>query len=382
MTIDFSALASLTQALVRQQTLSGAEEPAIMTIGAEMRRLGYDEVFADENGSLIGIVNGARPGPTVLLDAHCDTVGIAPGIDWSYAAFGGEIVQDRIYGRGSADMKGALAAMVHAVGAVDRTMLAGRIAVSATVMEEVMEGIALGTVMRIVRPDYVVIGEATGLNLNHGGRGRAELLVEMVGNPAHSSSPHLGVNAVELMMDAMADIKGLELPSDPLVGQALMVLTDIISAPYPGYSVIPSRCLATYDRRLLPGETIEGVIAPLQALPSMRRGRVHIVQGVHNTYTGATLSAPKFFAAWKFDAAHEIVQKALAGLHRSGLQPKLGAYQFCTNGAYSAGIASVPTIGFGPCSEGDAHVVDEHIRLEELHMAAKGYLWIIQALLA
>jgi acetylornithine deacetylase/succinyl-diaminopimelate desuccinylase-like protein len=109
-----------------------------------------------------------------------------------------------IYGRGAADMKGALAAMIYAASATDRTRLAGRIAVSATVLEEVMEGISLETVIAAVKPDFVVIGEATELNLNRGGRGRAEIHLETIGKPAHSSSPQLGVNAVHEMIKLIA----------------------------------------------------------------------------------------------------------------------------------------------------------------------------------
>lgn len=381
MGINFDELIQFTQSLVRVQTLSGEEEPAVDLAAAEMRRLGFDEVFTDVNGSLIGIVNGARTGPTLLLDAHCDTVGVAPGVPWTHDPFGAEIVDGRMFGRGTSDMKGALAAMIHAAGTVDRSRLAGRVAVSATVMEEVMEGVSLATVMELVRPDFVVIGEATDLNLNHGGRGRAEIHIETIGKPAHSSSPQLGVNAVDLMIDVIAAIKQMALPTDPLVGQALMVLTDIISDPYPGYSVIPSRCRVTYDRRLLPGEEMQAVVAAIEALPVLRSGTVRIAQGEHVTYTGATLSAPKFFPAWKFEADHELVQSALTGLHRAELSPTLSAYQFCTNGAHSAGNLGIPTIGFGPSTEGHAHIVDEYIELDDLRAAANGYAGIVEAIL-
>ena len=93
------------------------------------------------------------------------------------------------------------------------------------------------------------------------------------------------------------------------------------------------------------------------------------------------LHAHKFFPAWVFDEAHPFIQSALAGLRAVGLTPALRAYRFCTNAAYSAGLAGVPTIGFGPAAEGDAHVVDERLELAALHQAAQGYLGIIQAVL-
>ena len=71
-----------------------------------------------------------------------------------------------------------------------------------------------------------------------------------------------------------------------------------------------------------------------------------------------------------------------AGLDRAGLQPSVGAYRFCTNAAYSAGIAGVPTIGFGPAEETDAHVIDERLAIADLLAAARGYQGIIEAVLA
>jgi putative selenium metabolism hydrolase len=382
MTLNLDNLTHFLQALIQIQTLSGEEQPVIERVVAEMQRLGYDRVWTDANGSLIGLIEGNGSGPTLLLDAHGDTVGVAPGVPWQHDPFGGAIEAGRMYGRGTSDMKGALAAMVYAAAAADKTRLAGRVVVSVTVMEEVMEGVSLRTVMEEVRPDFVVIGESTGLNLNHGGRGRAEIHLEAIGRPAHSSTPHLGLNAVHLMLAAVQAIEAMPLPSDPLLGEAIMALTDIISDPYPGYSVIPSRCRVTYDRRLLPGETMVGVVEAIQALPALAGVNVTLAQGEHTTYTGATLKGPKFFPAWKFPTDHPLVQAALTGLRAASLQPALSAYRFCTNAAYSAGHAGVPTIGFGPSTEGQAHVVDEYIELDQLYKAARGYLGIIEAVLS
>lgn len=377
-------LVEFARALIRQQSLTGEEEPVVQLTLAEMQALGFDRAWVDANGSAIGEIAGAQLGPTILLDAHCDTVGIAPGSVWTRDPFGAQVEGGFIYGRGAADMKGALAAMIHGAAAVDRARIAGRIVVSATVMEEVMEGMSLKTVMDAVHPDVVVIGEATELNLNRGGRGRAEIHLETIGKPAHSSSPHLGVNAVHKMMVVVSAVERTPLDSDSLLGPAIMALTDIISDPYPGYSVIPSRCRVTYDRRLLPGETKEAVLGAITSLPELREININVrlAEGEHQAYTGATLRGPKFFPAWAFAEDHPFVQSASRGLRAAGLVPKVGAYRFCTNAAYSAGVAGVPTVGFGPAAEADAHVVDERLALSELAAAARGYQGIIEAALA
>ena len=381
--MDIEQLIEFAQQLVQQPSLSGEEGAVAERVRGEMEALAFDRVSIDQNGSLVGLIEGASPGQTLLLDAHIDTVGIAPGVPWTKEPFAAAVVDGALFGRGAADMKGALAAMIHAAAAVDRSRLRGRLLVSASVLEEVLEGVALRTIIEQYRPDFVVIGEATELNLNRAGRGRAELHLATIGRPAHSSSPQLGRNAVLDMMRVLAVLETLDLPSDPLMGPAILALTDIISEPYPGNSVIPSLCKVTYDRRLLPGETPESVLASITEQPALGgiELQARIASGEYRSYTGATLQANKFFPAWLFPEDDWFVQRAMGGLHAAGLQPRFNAYRFCTNAAYSAGVADIPTVGFGPAAEGDAHVVDERLRLADLAAAARGYQGIIEAVL-
>lgn len=381
--MDISRLIHFTQQLIRAQSLSGEEEGVISRITEEMRALGYDRVWVDEVGSAIGIVEGNRPGPLLLLDAHCDTVSADP-LDWTHDPFGGEIEGGYLYGRGAADTKGNLAAMIHAAADLQRSRLSGRVAVSATVSEEVMEGVSLKAIVQAVQPDYVVIGEATDLGLNRGGRGRAEIVLQTFGKPAHSSSPEVGRCAVHEMMAAIKILDELPLGRDDLLGPAQMVLTDILSEPYPGHSVIPSRCRCTFDRRLLPGETPQSVITAVKtALQACRLDfQASVISGKEKTWKGAILESQKFFPGWVIPEDHLLVVKALEGLTAAGLKPSLSAFRFCTNGSYSAGIAGIPTIGFGLGREQDAHTIDERISLNDLEAAVLGYGGIIQSVLA
>ena len=136
-----------------------------------------------------------------------------------------------------------------------------------------------------------MIGEATELRLVRGGRGWAEIHLETIGRPAHSSTPHLGRNAVLDMLPVIQAIAKLPLPTDPFLGPGVLAFTDIISDPYPAYSVIPSRCRVTYDRRLLAGETEADVLAAIIGLPGLIEIelRATLAQGEHKTYTGAVL---------------------------------------------------------------------------------------------
>jgi putative selenium metabolism hydrolase len=380
MPAEISALTAFTQRLVRTPSLTGEEQEVVRLISSEMAFLGFDRVWVDEFGSLIGVIEGKQPGPTLLLDGHCDTVEANPP-DWTHAPWGGEIDNGRLYGRGSADMKGSLAAMIHATGTMPRQDLNGRVAVSASVSEEFVEGGALRNVIDLLHPNYVVIGEATRLNLNRGGRGRAEIQLTTFGKSAHSSSPSAGRCAVTDMVRVIQAVSSQNVVEDPVLGPGSIVLTDIISMPHPGHSVIPYRCHVTYDRRLLPGESQSDIIKGLENLPGLVdiRFSVALATQEEHTYTGALMQGEKFFPAWLFPETHPFVRAALQGLESVGLKPAVGAYRFCTNAAYSAGVMGIPTVGFGIGREEDAHVVDESISIADLHTAAQGYQGIIRA---
>lgn len=380
--LDNNHCVKFAQDLIRIPSLSGQEKPVVDRIIEEMNLLGFDDAFIDQNGNAIGIIRGKKNGPTLLMDGHCDTVGVTNPEEWKHDPYSAVIEENKLYGRGAADMKSAIAAMVHAAGTINRSEISGTLVVCATVLEELMEGISFKAVVDQIKPDYVIIGEASALNINRAGRGRAEIKITTFGKSAHSSSPHLGINAVHRMVKAIEKNERNIPHSDPFIGQAHMVLTDIISDPYPGSSVIPNRCIATFDRRLLPNETAEEVReAIMSILPDSSSFEVRIENGNHQTYTGNTLAGEKFFPAWIFPEDHELVQKAQIGLKNAGIIPNLSRYQFCTNGSYSAGVAKIPTIGFGPGSESSAHIVNEFMPLDELHKALVGYKGMIGSIL-
>ncbi|HEY3316765.1 MAG TPA: YgeY family selenium metabolism-linked hydrolase [Bacillota bacterium] len=382
----------LAKELVRAPSPSGGEGRAAEVVAGAMRSLGYDQVDLDDMGNVVGRVFGTaglREG-AVLFDGHLDTVGVAEPQAWRYPPFAGAVDGGRLYGRGAADMKGAIAAMVVAAGAV---AAGGRppadIVVCATVAEEVIEGPALEYVAARVRPAVVVVGEATDLQLSIGGRGRGEIVVETIGVPAHSSTPTVGVNAIGEMMAVLAEVRRMALPTDDWLGPAIMEPTDIVSDPYPGMSVIPSRCRVTFDRRLMVGETPEGVLASLEAVfEAIRRrepnfaGRARVAEAEFTTYGGRTIRAPKFAPAWirPFDDAWVVA--ARRGLRSARLEAPLGRYAFCTNGSGTAGRMGLPTLGFGPGQEKSAHTIDESITLAELTAAVEGYYGMALALSA
>lgn len=381
--IDADALADFTLQLVGAASPSGEEGAVARLVAEEMERLGL-RTEVDALGNVTGTIE-AGPGPTVLIDSHMDTVGVTEPDAWNHSPTG-ERVGGRLYGRGTMDMKGPLAASLHGAAALRHTLRRGKVVVSASVAEEMVEGPALAALAQHLHPDYVIICEATSLQLAQGQRGRAEIRVEVSGRPSHSSRPDLGINAAEAMVDVIMALRALPAPRHPVLGAGILVLTDIISRPYPGLSVVPDYCVATFDRRTLPGETEESVLAPIRTAVNRAlaetgaTGQVAIAEDDFQTYTGAEIRAPNFAPAWFSPESSPIVRRVLAGMERAGLPPTLTHYAFCTNGSGTAGRLGIPTVGFGPGDEALAHRSDEYVEIDDLVAAARGYASITQSL--
>ena len=385
-------LVEFCQRLVRTKSYSGQEQDAAAVLADEMRALGYDDVIVDRYGSVIGTIEGNRPGPTVLFDGHIDTVPAENAEKWAYPPFEARIADGRIYGRGTSDMKGADAAFTKAVAwfAADRNRdFAGRICVAGVVQEECFEGVASRSVSEICKPDYVIIGESSMCNLKVGQRGRAEIKIEARGVPAHSANPEKGVNAVYKMCGVIDAVRRIVPGEHTVLGRGILELVDIKSEPYPGASVVPEFCSATYDRRLLVGETTESVLASVQsaladlvARDNELQVNAHFTEAEDVCYTGERIKAERFFPGWLFDADADWICAIKAKLEEKGFPPKIEQYSFCTNGSHYAGEAGIRTIGLGPSREDLAHTVDEHIEISELTKVADCYYAVLEALLA
>lgn len=384
-------LLALAKGLVTKQSYSGCEGAAAAELKAYMERAGFDEVLTDRYGNVVGKIKGNRPGPKVLFDGHIDTVPVANPDAWTHDPFAGEIVDGKLYGRGTSDMKGAVASFAAAASFFAQDTgrdFAGEIYVDGVVHEECFEGVASRSISEIVKPDYVVIGEASLCNLKIGQRGRAEIVVETFGVPAHSANPEKGVNAVYEMCKVVDAIQKLPCTEHPVLGKGILELTDIKSTPYPGASVVPSYCRVTYDRRLLVGETKESVLAPLQSLidemmaqdPKLK-AKVSYAVGEESCYTGETIQGERFFPGWLYSEDDDFVQDILKELHAVGQTPDVTHYSFCTNGSHYAGEAGIKTVGLGPSPENLAHTDDEYIELEQMYKVCESYQAIMRALL-
>lgn len=387
MRLNDEQLVEFTRGLVQKPSLSGKEHDVAEFIKGKLEELDFEEVRIDDMGSVTGCIKGNQPGRVILLDGHMDTVSPLDSTKWTHHPYSGEIEDGKIFGRGTTDMKGSLASMIFAIARFRNKVkgnFAGEVHIACTVYEEVFEGVACKHIVKEVNPDFVIIGEATSSTLKIGQRGRAEIRVETYGKTGHSSHPEKGVNAVLKMNTFLNKLKELELTKHDILGKGILEVTDMISSPYPGDSMIPETCSITLDRRTLVGEKKKDVLKQVQdILNSIKRedpdfkGKAYIVNGDGYCYTGKRFKKERFFPAWIIDKDHEIVQSAQRGLTKAGIETELSHFDFCTNGSYYCGKKKIPTIGYGPSKENIAHTIDEYIEIDELTRSCRGFENII-----
>ncbi len=381
----------LLKQLIACPSLSGEEQGVTAILGNYLKKNGFETAEIDRFGSLVAGVKGKKSGKRVLFDGHVDTVPADNASDWTTPPFEPTVRDGKLFGRGTSDMKGADAAFAVAAAQYLRevgTDFKGELWFAGVVQEECFEGVCAREVDARVHPELVIIGEASEGNLKLSQRGRAEIVLETFGVPCHSANPEKGVNAAAAMCRLINEIVKLPVTHDDrMVGDGILVLTDLHSEPYPGASVVPHYCKATFDRRLLVGETRESVLAPIRAIIDEQKktdptlnAKVSYPTGSAVCLTGETVTAERFFAPWWYapDETTLSVQKAMQA---RGYQPKLTGYSFCTNGSYYAGEKGIPTFGFGPSRENLAHTVDEYVALEDLYGAVDCYLAALHALL-
>ncbi|WP_196598803.1 YgeY family selenium metabolism-linked hydrolase [Pectinatus frisingensis] len=381
----------LCRSLIKYQSYSGQENAVAEILDGYMKKNGFDDVRIDKYGNIIGHIKGKRKGPKILFDGHMDTVPVQDEKEWKYPPFAAEIHDDKIYGRGTSDMKGALAAMAVAVSSFAENLgkdFAGDVYLAGVVYEECFEGVAAREISKVVSPDYVIIGEASNLNLKIGQRGRAEVLLESFGKPCHSANPEKGINAVYKICQAIEKIKNIKPLHHEILGDGILELTDIKSSPYPGASVVPAYCRATYDRRLLTGETKESVLKPIQdVLDEIMQNdeaasyKVSYAVGQEKCYTDNIIEGERFFPGWLYKKDDDFVENIIDELNNAGFLPEITQYNFCTNGSHYAGEAGIKTVGMGPSKENIAHTVNEYIEIEQLTKAVECYQAVMKALL-
>lgn len=349
-------------------------------IAAEMNRLGFDEVRFDKMGNILGrIGNGKR---VLVYDSHVDTVGVGDPQAWEWDPFIGKVENGILYARGACDEKGSTPGMIYGLAiARDLGLLDGWTGYYFGNMEEWCDGIAPNTFVEVdpaVRPDFVVIGEPTKMQVYRGHKGRIELKVTAKGRSAHAASNHLGDNAIYKLLPVIAGIRDLEpqLGDHPFLGHGKITVSDM-RVQTPSINAVPDEAVIFIDRRMTFGETKEQAIDQVRALvPPQSRSSVTVEELFYDepSYTRFVFPVDKYFPAWALDEDHPLVQAGQAARQSIGLpEAPSGKWDFSTNGIYWAGKAGIPSIGFGPGDETTAHTVGDCVPLADVVKAGEFY---------
>jgi len=206
-------------------------------IQTEMRKLGFDEARFDKMGNTVGrIGNGPK---VIVFDSHIDTVGVGDPSEWEWDPFAGKVENGILYARGACDEKGSTPGMVYGLAiARDLGLLDGYTAYYFGNMEEWCDGIAPNTFVEAdpkVKPDFVIIGEPTKMQVYRGHKGRIELKITATGRSAHAASHYLGDNAVYKMMAIITQIRELDrrmrfgMGYHPVQGFPSIAVTDVVA---------------------------------------------------------------------------------------------------------------------------------------------------------
>jgi len=344
---------------------------------AEMRSLGFDEVRFDKMGNILGQI-GTGP-KNLLYDSHIDTVGIGNPAEWQWDPFQGKTENGVFFARGACDEKGSTPGMIYGLAlARDLGLLDGYTGYYFGNMEEWCDGIAPHALVEVegVRPDFVVIGEPTRMQVYRGHKGRVEMQIVATGKSAHAASNHLGDNAIYKLLPIIEKISKMEpeLGDDPFLGHGKITVTDL-HVQTPSINAVPDRATIFVDRRMTFGETPESVLAQVQAVVGNRTDvKMELLKYSEPSYTGFVFELDKIFPSWALPEDHPLVQAGQNTLKAlNGSAPAPGKWNFSTNGIYWMGKAGIPSIGFGPGDEVHAHTVIDQVKLDDVVTATEFY---------
>ena len=286
---------------------------------------------------------------TLMLYGHLDTVGLGS----MAAPLEPRIDGDRLAGRGAYDQKAGLAAALVAVREAARSGARGRVIVVAVADEEAAST-GIQEVLRHVRADGAVITEPTEMAVGIGHRGFVWVEIEVCGKAAHGSRPHLGVDAIFRTGPVITALERyterLARRSHPLLGAGLLHASLIDGGSE--MATLPDRCLLSVERRTLPGETPESVLAEIEA----------VLDGCRAADPALVASARVTIARDPFEIAADdpfvaLVRGATARV--TGAPPELAGLSFWADSAYTAS-AGIPTVLLGPPGDG-AHADEEWV---------------------
>ena len=374
--MDFNAIKKAAQGYEKDMTKflreivvlpgeSCGEEGHIRRIEKEMKDLGFDKVQIDPMGNVMGWMGNGKT--LIAFDAHIDTVGIGEKSNWKFDPYQGYENETEIGGRGTSDQLGGIVSAVYGAKIMkDLGLLSDKytVLVTGTVQEEDCDGLCWQYIVNEdkVRPEFVVITEPTDGNIYRGQRGRMEIRVEVKGVSCHGSAPERGDNAIYKMADIIQEVRALNdrLHYDPFLGKGTLAVSQ-------SFYNSPSRCAVadmsaiSIDRRLTDGETWEGALEEIRALPSVKKYNAEVTMYKYDRPSWTNLVYPTecYFPTWVLPADHPATRAMVESFKGMYGEPKVDKWTFSTNGVSIMGRYGIPCIGFGPGKEAQAHAPNE-----------------------
>ncbi|MCS6835127.1 MAG: YgeY family selenium metabolism-linked hydrolase [Anaerolineae bacterium] len=345
-------------------------------VAEEMRTLGFDDVWWDKMGNIVGRVGD---GPRILLyDSHIDTVGIGDPNAWAWDPFKGKEEDGIFYARGACDEKQSTPGMIYGLAlARELGFLNGWTAYYFGNMEEWNDGQAPHAFVQTegIKPDFVVIGEPTKMQVYRGHKGRVEFAITARGKSAHAASNFLGDNAIYKLLPIIERLSKIEpeLGDHEFLGHGRLTVTDM-HVKTPSINAVPDEATIYIDRRITFGETPEAELQRLKDIVGPRDDiEVRILVYDEPSYTGFVFPLDKIYPAWAYEESHPFVQAGVKAGELLYGSMTTGKWDFSTNGIYWAGKAGIPSIGFGPGDEVHAHTVIDQVKLDDVVRATEWY---------
>ena len=307
--------------------------------------------------NVIGVLQGREPGPTLMLCGHLDTV----GVDGMESPFTPKIVSPaggvggRLYGRGSQDMKGGVAAMIGAAAALASSWKRGRLIVAGVIDEE-FESAGAEALVKHWKADAAIVTEPTDLQVAVAHKGFAWLEITVKGRAAHGSRPAEGRDAIMQMGRVLhlLEHRDKTLQARPPVGlQGVASLHASIIAGGCELSMYPDRCVLQMERRTVSGE--EGEM-PLMEVRAMLAALKSVVTDFDGDVKLLTTRPP-----YALDPTHALPTTLAASLAKRQMPADPVGMSFWTDAAILA-EAGIPSILFGPSGAG-LHSVEEYVDL-------------------
>ncbi|WP_409178724.1 M20 family metallopeptidase [Brevibacillus fortis] len=377
--VDEQEVVRLTQELVRIPSVfrpdqAGANEERVALFVADyLRNMGL-QVFYEEvvpgRPNVIAFYDSGRPGKTLLFEAHTDVVTEGDRDAWSYDPFGGTISGGRIYGRGSCDTKGNLAAAICAVKAIQRSKesFTGKILLCIPCDEESMmigikDFIRRGWANNV---DAAIICEPEENQLCITQKGAMRAILRTFGKMAHGAMPLTGINPNTRMARAIVALEELErkemarLGEHPLLGWPSITPT-ILQAPVKGdaqINVVPDQCMTTLDIRTVPGQDHQELYKEISAILEEL--------GKEDDKFKATLEVIEE-RPWTLTGMNEEVVTSVASAYReiTKKEPVYNGVPGATDGTFLH-KAGIPILTTGAGDRHIPHHADEYVAIDQL----------------